>query len=104
MTFGEGLQAAGIVTTILVAWATLSARRSARSADDRSAQINTSLTAIATDVRQLTSTVSSHDSSLAVGREKFTQIEGRLTGLEDRERQRGCFGHCPMRPAGGDGG
>lgn len=85
-----GSVGASIITTV-IAW---SLRRNVGGVDDK-------ITQIATDVRQLTSTVGGHDKQLAAGTVEITGLKERVDGIEDRERARGCFGACPAHRATG---
>jgi hypothetical protein len=89
------LQVVGLVATGgigLLAW---SLNRNVRAQDDK-------LSAIGTDVRQLAGAVGNHGERLAAGDEQLKAHGERLQGIEDRERERGCFGRCRVE-AGGAG-
>ncbi len=75
----------------LVGW---SLRRNVSSLDSGITALRETVTQVATDLRQLSATVSGHQASLAAGDVKLTDFERRLSGLEQRERERGCFGAC----------
>jgi hypothetical protein len=47
-------------------------------------------------VQRLASTVGNHGESLAKGAAEFDYLRGAVRGLEDRERQRACFGACRL--------
>lgn len=46
------------------------------------------IASISADLRQVTARVGNHESSLAQGNVKFSELERRVNGLEDRERKR----------------
>jgi hypothetical protein len=85
---------ASIVGPLLVALLVWSLKRNIQDQDNK-------LAAIATDVRQLSSTVGNHATSLAAGAQRFQDLSDKVKGLEDRERARSCFGVCKLH---GDGG
>jgi hypothetical protein len=51
---------------------------------------------IAADLRQISGTVGAHTVQLAEGGVTIRGLTARVDGLEDRERQRGCFAACPV--------
>lgn len=55
---------------------------------------------IAADLRHIAGRVTEHGESLAAGRVRFEALETRLRGLEDRERDRGCFSDCKVERGG----
>lgn len=97
----QGLTAAGVVVGGLLSF---SLRRNVRDQDERSKRIETGVDKVSTDLRQLTNTVGTHGESLAEGRATFRGLQESVKGLEDRERQRGCFGTCRFRGVNGDAG
>jgi hypothetical protein len=80
--------------TLLVAGLGWSLRRNVASLDKGITALGAAVERVATDVRQLSATVSSHENSLGKGDVKINDLERRVTGLEERERERGCFGAC----------
>jgi hypothetical protein len=58
------------------------------------------IASIAGDLRQLAARVGNHETSLAQGNVKFSELERRVNGLEDRERQR--FFNGPRSALGGE--
>jgi hypothetical protein len=94
------LQVAGLVGTAIVAVLAWSLRRNVKAADGTMARVEASVSAVATDVRQLASSVQAHDRSLAAGAVTISSHGERINGLESRERERGCFGPCPARAQG----
>lgn len=81
------LNVAGLVGTGVVSLLVWSLKRNVTGVDSK-------LDRIERDVRQLSAQVGSHDASLAAGVVKFSALEKRIDGLEERERDRGCFSNC----------
>ena len=79
---------ATFVCTIIIGLVAFLIRRSLSAQD-------TVLNGMASDMRQISSRVSSHAEALAAGTVRFSELDKRVEGLEERERARGCFGPCP---------
>jgi hypothetical protein len=98
------MQAAGLLGLGVIGLLSFSLRRNVSDQDARSKRIEAGISEVAADVRQLTSTVGTHGESLAEGRATFRGLQESVKGLEERERQRGCFGTCRFRGVNGDAG
>lgn len=57
-------------------------------------ELDAKITSIATDLRQLSASVAGHENRLGQGDVKISELCRRVEGLEDRERERGCFARC----------
>lgn len=105
-TFNLVLQAVGILGTGAIGLLMASLRRNISEGDARAKRIEDGVAGVASDLRTLSGTVGAHGESLAEGRATFRALQDSVKGLEDRERQRGCFGSCRHHPGGvaGDAG
>lgn len=97
MTLAEIIQVAGLVAATGGALLVWSMKRNVKAADATIARVEAAITAVASDVRQLASAVQGHETRLAEGKVTMENHGQRLLGLEERERERGCFGPCPAR-------
>lgn len=98
------LQLAGLAGTGVLGLLMASLRRNISEADARAERIEKGVTGVASELRTLAGTVGNHGESLAEGRATFRSLQEAVKGLEDRERQRGCFGPCKHHPPLGEGG
>jgi hypothetical protein len=101
----------GFVATGVVGLLVWSMKRNAASLDKSIGRVEAAVAAIATDVRQLSATVGSHAGRLEAGNVRFDEMErrhtervatlqGRIDGMEERERKRCNECHLRARPTG----